>query len=124
MNLIKRQLRISKNQNESTPQKLSRFMWLFIYLIWAVKLGYNSLFKECLGSKVMYQEKEHFVSNWANGLNPNLVDCQTGEYKKACPRCQIKNVINMSELWHRFKFGFNFFVKNWLDIYINRKIHK
>lgn len=124
MSLFKKQYITSKNLKESNPQKLSRAFWLVIYLVWAVKLGFNALFKECLGSKVIYQGRQHFISNWSNSLNPTLVDCETGEYKKSCPRCQIKNVINLSELIHRFKFGVKFFINNWMEIYINKKVYK
>lgn len=118
---VGQQFRISRNLNESHWLKCQRAFWATIYLAKALRLACRSMSIECLGSTVSYEGHKRFVSNWAGGESVTLAS--DGFYREHCERSKITNVLTVSEIAHRFNFGFSFYLGNWYGIDIQKRIY-
>ena len=91
------------------------------YLGRALKVALLSMGEEQLGSYVMYRGRKCFISNWSGGDYPTLAD-GTG-FSDRVPREEITSIMNASELLHRFRFGFSFYMTNWHGIDVSRGVY-
>lgn len=115
------QFRVSSNLGESVPTKIARLFWAVIFTFKGLRLGFAAMWSEQLGSRVIHQGRQCFVSNWAGS---NLVTLAgEGFYREYVPREEIKNVVNAAELWHRFEFKFGWYMSSWHGIDVNRKLY-
>lgn len=112
----------SRNLKEGLGKKLSRIFWATLYLFKGLKIAVSQMRRECLGSRVIYEGKKCYVSNWANSDAPTLGGPDRF-YEKHCPREKITNVMNLRELYHRFEFGLDFYMGNWYSIDVNKKLY-
>lgn len=115
------QFRQSANLGESLPTKCRRFAWSVIYLVKALRCAVNAVRREQLGSRVIYEGQECFINNWANGEFPTLAGACG--YRQYVPRAEIVNVVDARELWHRFSFGFDFYIGYWHGIDVNKRLY-
>lgn len=113
---------ISRNLGEGVGLKFRRLFWCAVYTIKAFWLGFVAMRHEQLGSTVEYQGRRLRISNWANSPHPTLAG--KGFYQQNVPRAEIKNIVNVRELYHRFVFGFSFFMGSWHSIYVQRRLYK
>lgn len=93
---------------------------LFVYMLKAVRCGLSAIWREQLGSAVVYQGRRCFVSNWAGGESPTLA--ADGFYEEYVPRAEIRNLFGPRELIHRFVCGFEFYSGNWMSIDIQNRL--
>jgi hypothetical protein len=77
--------------------------------------------REQVGSLVLFDGRECFVSNWAGSAFPTLCG-DNGFYQTGCPRGQIVNVRTIREFLHRFNFGFGFYMGSWYGIDVQKQI--
>lgn len=115
------QFRCSRNLKETLPKKVARTFWVCVFLCKAFSIGCRAIFRECLGSTVLYKGRRCFISNWSGSDYPTLA--ADGFYEKFCPRDEIKNVINAREILHRFQFGFSFYTSSWMGIDVNKRLY-
>lgn len=115
------QVCISRNLGESRSVKCRRAFWAVALLVKAIKIGCLSMREEQLGSRVIFNWREGFINNWAGSETPWLAGACG--YHQQVPRSEITSVVNASELWHRFKFGFSFYMGNWHGIDVNRRVY-
>lgn len=113
---------ISRNIGEGKVAKCKRCFWGAVYLCKAVRIGVRSMFSEQLGSRVTYEGRECFVSNWAAGESPTLSD-GNGWYQEHCERSKIVNKRGMREAWHRFEVGFGWYMGSWYTIDVQNRVH-
>ena len=118
---VSREFRVSANLQEHIPKKLFRLMLVMAYLLKAVVCGLRAIRSEQLGSRVIYQNRECVICNWANSESPTL--SADGFYQEYVPRSEIRNIFDLSEILHRFQFGFEFFTGNWMSIHVNRWLY-
>lgn len=115
------QFRQSRNLNEPLRLKCRRAFWAVVYLVKALKIAVRAMAREQLGSAVVFEGQRCFISNWANGAAPTLAGpCG---YRVGVSRERITNVIDARELWHRFEFGFDFYMGSWHGIDVNRRLY-
>jgi hypothetical protein len=107
---------------EPITMKSLRAFWACVYLLKAFRCAVMAIRHEQIGSQVIWDGRECFISNWANSQYMTI----SGDrfYKEFVPREEIKNVINARELWHRFEFGLSFYLSNWYGIDVNKRIYK
>lgn len=115
------QLAVARNLEEGLIQRCCRYWWATIYLGKAFWIGLSSLRDERLGSRVIYEGRDCFILNWAGSSHPTLAG--DGFYEQNVPREKITNVVNISELWHRFESGFSFYMGYWYGIDVNRRVY-
>lgn len=118
---VKHDIAVSRNLGESVPRKALRAVWFFVYLVKAFRCAFNAMRREQLGSRVVYQGRECFISNWSGSGFPTLAG--DGFYEQHVPRSEIVNVVNVRELYHRFEFGLSFYLNSWHGIDVNRKMY-
>lgn len=110
----------SRNLSESLGKKIRRTFWATIYMLKALRIAAGSLWREQGLSEVIYQGRRCYISNWANSSAPTLAGKDF--YQQNVPRSEIKNVIDVKELVHRFNFGLSSYMGNWYMIDVNRKV--
>ena len=113
---------ISRNLQEGFWMKMLRLFWCMIYLVKAFWLGLKATRREQLGSQVEYQGKRLAICNWAGSDSPTLFG--NGFYQQNVPRSEIKSVMNAREVWHRFNFGFEFYMGNWHQSDVHRRLYR
>lgn len=115
------QWRVSHNLRESYAMWFARILWSCVYLMKAAKIAVISMRSEQLGSKVLYEGRQCSISNWAGSASPTLA----GEnfYLQYADRAKIKNIMSLSELYHRAEFGFSFYMSSWHGIDVNRRLY-
>ena len=118
---VSKEWNVSRNRGEPWMQGGARAVLCSWFLCKALLLGVRSLFRECLGSQVIYNDRKCFVSNWAGSEYPTLA--AEGFYQQYVPRSDIRNVINLKELWHRFTFGVTFYTGYHMDNDINKRMY-
>ena len=111
-----------RNLKEGWWMQIKRAFWATLYLCKGFKCAFNAMRREQLGSKVIYKGKKCFVNNWAGTDHPALGGAD-GFYEKNCPREEIKNIITLGELYHRFDFGLGFYMGSWHSIDVNKKLY-
>ena len=116
------QVNTSRNLKESIPLKAARWFWVCVHLIKAIRVAFRSMFREQLGSQVIFEGRRCYISNMAQSAAPTLADGK-GFYRQYVPRDEITNVVNAGELMHRFEFGFSFYSGSWLGIDVNRRLY-
>ena len=116
------QFAVSRNLKESIPRKALRAFWSCVYLLKAFRCAISAMRHEQLGSRVIWGGRECFICNLANSQFMTISGHQF--YKEFVPREEIKNVVNVGELWHRFKCGLAFYLSNWYGIDVNNRIYK
>src|SRR5690606_29012302 len=77
--------------------------------------------REHLGSRIIVNGECGEITNWANSDLPSAVI--GGVYCKHVPRDQIKNVVNASELLHRFRGSFSWYMLSWMMIDIHSRLY-
>jgi len=120
--IIKRQRAFSLTNREGILLALRRVIWCVIYLLKGFLVGFRALKTEQLGSRVIYDGKLMFVSNWANTKAPTLSG--NGLYLQDVPRADVRNVLDIREVWHRFLFGLDWYLSYWHDIDVNKRLYK
>lgn len=119
--IILGQVRVSRNIGESWRQRILRVLWSTVYTLKAVKLALLAMREEQLGSQVMYRGRKCFISNWAGGEFVNVTD-GNGFYKEQVPRDEILSVISLSELLHRFRVMLVWYITNWLQLDVQKRL--
>jgi hypothetical protein len=119
---IFKQVAVSRNIKETWWCFSKRCFWAGVYLLKGVRTGFRSLSSEQLGSRVTYEGRECFVNNWANGDTPSLCD-GNGWCQDHCDRSKIVNHRGPKELWHRFTFGFSWYMGNWYGIDVQNSVY-
>lgn len=113
---------ISRNCREGLRTKTLRLFWCCVYLVKALACGARAIRREQLGSQVEYQGRLLRISNWACSAYPTLAG--DGFYQQNVPRAEIRNVVNAREIWHRFTFGFEFYLAYWHSIDVQRRLYE
>lgn len=109
-----------RNLGDTVPQKFWRWFWFSVYLCRAIGTGLRFTRCEQLGSRVLYQGESAVVSNWAGGEVVSL--CVGNKYIEHARRKDIQQRVNVSELLHRFRYGFSFYTTNWMQSQINDRV--
>lgn len=115
-------IRTSRNLNEPVTKKIRRAFWSVVYLAKGLWIGFRSMFRQQLGSQVMYQGRKLYIANWAGTEFPSLSG--DGIYVQFVHRDRIRNIISIQELAHRFDVGFGWYMSSWYGIDINKRIYK
>lgn len=116
------QFAISRNLREGYWAKCKRCFWGVVYLFRGLKVAVSSMRTVQLGSRVVYQGRQCFVSNWANCEQMTLADGKDW-YQEYCDRAEIQPVISVRELYHRFSTGFGWYMSSWYGIDIQSKVN-
>lgn len=117
------QIAWSRNLNEGGALRLKRFFWASAFLLKGLARAMQAVRHEQIGSQVAYRGRRCFVSNWAGSVNPTLSD-GSGWYQQHCDRSEIKNILNASEILHRFTFALGHYMGNWYGIDVNTKLYE
>ena len=115
------QVRQSRNLNESCWMKTKRALWSAVYLLKGFAYALRAVTHEQLGSSVIYKGKRCWIANWANSEKPTLSGPEF--YERNCERKDIKNVMSLQEICHRFDFALSFYMSNWHGSDVNRKLY-
>lgn len=115
------QVAIARNLNEGFVTRCRRYSWATLYLAKAFWIGLTAMGSERLGSRVIYEGRECYITNWAGDSHPSLAG--EGFYKQGVPRSEITNVVNLRELWHRFESGIAFYMGSWHGIDVSRRVY-
>ncbi len=115
-------MRTSRNLSESWAKKCQRCCWCVVYMAKAIKVGLIALPRESLGSRVVYEGRKCFVSNWSGSRSSTISD-GNGFYLEHADRSKVKNVVNAPELWHRFSSAFSFYSGSWMSIDVNKRLY-
>lgn len=67
---VSAEFRVSKNLHESVLVRMCRLVLVMAYLLKAVGCGLRAIRTEQCGSRVIYQNRECVISNWANSKSP------------------------------------------------------
>ena len=115
------QFRQSRNLNEPLPLRCRRAFWAAVYCLKALKIALRSMAREQLGSRVIFDGQEGYISNWAGSGAPTI----TGAcgYRVGVSRDRLTSVVDARELWHRFEFGFDFYMGSWHGNDVNRRLY-
>jgi len=119
---IKRQKAFSSARGEPFHIVLKRFFWCVFYTLKGVRIGIRGTRTEQIGSAVIYDGKRCVISNWANTPFPTI--CGDNFYMQNVPREDIKNVVDIKEIMHRFSFMFNWYMVYWHDIDVHSRLLK
>lgn len=111
-----------RNLKETLFIRIVRMIVSAFYLAKGVGFGVSSLWREQLGSSVIYDGKQCFISNWAGSDSPTISD-GNGLYVEHASRDKIVNAYGLSEMVHRFRFGFSFYMNSWHGIDVDRIIY-
>lgn len=115
------QFRQSRNLNESLPLKCRRAFWAAVYCLKALKVALRAMAREQLGSRVIFDGREGYISNWAGSAAPTIAgECG---YHVGVSRDRLTSVVDARELWHRFEFGFAFYMGSWHGNDVNRRLY-
>ena len=116
-----RQVAIARNLRECVWMRVRRSFWAAFYLHKAFRVAFRAMFHEQLGSRVVFDGMRCSVSNWARSAYPTLSGPDF--YKENVPREQIRNVVDASELLHRFRFGFSFYMNSWHCLDVAKRLY-
>lgn len=116
------QFRQSRNLNENWCQKCCRLAWTIIFLFRGIAVGIKGMFHEQLGSHVLFQEQKYTVINWAGSTRPTLSEAE-GDNVQQVDRTEIRNIVTLNELAHRFLMTFGWYMNSWHGIDVNRKLY-
>lgn len=119
---IAKEYHVSRNIGETRLQGLMRAALCFLCLMKALFIGVRWTFREALGSQVVYDGRKCFISNWAGSEYPTLADGD-GFYREHVPRSQIRGIVNLKEIWHRFSSGVNFYTGYHMNNEINKRLY-
>ena len=118
---VKRQVAFSKTSREGFVAVSKRAFWCFVYLLKAIRLGFSAMKTTQILSKAVYDGRDVVISNWANSNFMTI--CGDGFYKENVPKSEIRPVISAGELIHRFNFKFDWYLQNWYDIDIHKRLY-
>lgn len=113
---------VSRNLGENRLTKIRRAAWAVVYLAKAIRIAVSSMWREQIGSTVIYQGQRCHISNWAGSCHPTVCG-PNGLYKLYVPREELTSVVTANELWHRFNVGFDWYMGFWFDLDINRRLY-
>lgn len=116
------QFRQSRNLGETLPTKCRRVFWATVFLAKALRIAVAAIRREQLGSRVVYEGGECFISNWSGSDYPTLAGACG--YREFVPRAEIRNVLDAREVLHRFKFGLSFYLGCHYGNDVNRRIYR
>lgn len=114
--------RTGSNLHESRIMKVKRASWMLVYLAYGCSVAARGIWREQLGSTVIYRGRRVFVSNWAGSAYPTLADGH-GFYEKHCDRREIQNVRSVGEFCHRFRSCFGWWMGSWFSIAVNKRLY-
>ncbi len=117
---IKAQVRISHNLQEGVRRRALRAFWATVYLFKALRLGLKAMGRQQGLSTVIYKGERWTISNWPTHDYVNLA--RKGEYAKGVPQMEIRDVRSIGEYLHRFRMGSGFYLGNWYQIDVQRRL--
>lgn len=120
---IGKEIAVSRNLGETRLIGSMRAILCAWFVCKAMLLAVRSICHERLGSHVIYQGRKCFISNWAGSEYPTLAD-GNGFYQQHVPRAEIRNVINLKELWHRFSSSVEFYTGCHMNNDINNRLYR
>lgn len=118
---IKAHVRISHNLQEGRRLKALRAFWATAYLFKALRFGLAAMRRQQGLSTVIYRGERWTISNWPGHAYVNLA--RKGEYAKGVPMAEIRDVRSVGEYLHRFRMGASFYLRNWYEIDVQRRLY-
>lgn len=99
-----------------------RSAWMLFYTAKAVIIAARFVKHEQLGSRVVWNGKPWTVHNWAGCPYVTLIN-EERVVRHKVPREQFVQVRSAGELWHRFTFGFQWWMGSWFGIAVNKRLY-
>lgn len=118
---LKSERNVSRNVGDRPFTKIRRVFWCMVYLLRGLTMAIRSTTREQLGSEVIWKGERWQICNWAGSEFPTL--SREGGYEKHVPRSEIKNVISFSELLHRMRNHYRWYVFSWHGIDVNKRLY-
>jgi hypothetical protein len=88
------------------------------YRLYIRYLAIQWLFQMNLGDQVLHDGKVRYIINWAGTPYMTL----DNPYQQNVPAANCKKIMSISNLWHSYKAGVQFYTSSWLDIWVNNGI--
>ena len=118
---INAHIRISHNLQEGRRLKALRAFWAMVYLFKALRLGLLAMRRQQGLSTVIYKGERWTISNWPGHAYVNLA--RNGGYAKGVSQLEIHDVRSFGEYLHRFHMGASFYLGNWYEIDVQRRLY-
>jgi hypothetical protein len=122
---LARRRRSDEDFNEhwrAANNKAKRVLWALVYIAKGFRTELRFTGREQPGSRVVYDGRVCYVSNWAGSEHPTLAD-DRGWYQENCDRSKIVNRRALGEWWHRFTVGLSWYMSSWYTIDVQRRLY-
>lgn len=118
---MKKQLRISRNLNESKWLLVKRLFWAFALLFKAASIGLRGMRRQQMLSSVTYKGARYAIINWPGNERVNIA--RVGEYHEGILASEIQDVITPKELAWRFTAMWRWYMGSWYEIDVQRRLY-